>query len=177
MKLLILLFYLLSFLFGSKPAKNARIIIEDTIHRKQIGYQETGEKGKAGFAYLNKGSYRMMVEFPQQEGKWIKEKDRYETLAKASFNNKNRTYYYQGIEGYFAVRFAGTRRIESDEVKAVFREVRGERANQIVITEFKTRKDGARIEMNIKAITARKYKKQTQKTENDISTLSIPGQK
>ena len=175
MRILILLFAVGSILITSKPATKARVIIEDTILRKQVGYQETGEKGKAGFQYLNKGSYRLLVEFPQQEGKWIKEKKKDSTLAKASFNEKNKTYYYQGSEGYFAIKFEATRRVDSDEFKPVFREVKGERERQIVIAEFQTRKDGARVELTINAITAKKFKKATHKFENDISTISIQG--
>jgi len=175
MRLLILLLTFSSIFFQKKPATNARVIIEDAKLRKQVGSQVTGEKGKAGFQYLNEGSYRLLIEFPQQEGKWIKEKKQHSTLAKASFNEKSRTYYYQGTEGYFAIKFNATRRIDSDQFKAVFREVRGERERQIVIAEFQTRKDGARIELTINAVTAKKFKKATQKIENDISTISIQG--
>ena len=175
MKLLFILLTFSSFFFHKKPATNALVILEDARLRKQVGYQETGEKGKAGFQYLNEGSYRLLIEFPQQEGKWIKEKKQNSTLAKASFNEKNRTYYYQGTEGYFAIKFEATRRIGSDEFKPVFREVRGERERQIVIAEFQTRKSGARIELTINAITAKKFKKATKKIQNDISTISIQG--
>jgi hypothetical protein len=175
MRLLIFLLTFSSFLFQKKPATNALVILEDARLRKQVGYQETGEKGKAGFQYLNEGSYRLLIEFPQQEGKWIKEKKQNSSLAKASFNEKNRTYYYQGIEGYFAIKFEATRRIGSDEFKPVFREVKGERERQIVIAEFQARRDGARVELTINAITAKKFKKATKKIQNDISTISIQG--
>jgi hypothetical protein len=175
MRLLIFLLTFSSFLFQKKPATNARVILEDVKLRKQIGYQETGEKGKAGFQYLNEGNYRLLIEFPQQEGKWIKEKKKNSTLAKASFNEKKKTYYYQGTEGYFAIKFEATRRINSDEFKPVFREINGERERQIVIAEFQTRKDGARIEFTINAISAKKFKKATHKIQNDISTISIQG--
>jgi hypothetical protein len=175
MRLLVLLLVFSSFFFHKKPASNARAILEDTKLRRQIGFQETGEKGKAGFYYLNEGSYRLLIEFPQQEGKWLKEKKKHSTLAKASFNEKNKTYYYQGSEGYFAIKFESTRRVDSDEFKAVFREIRSERENQIVIAEFQTRRDGARIEFTINAITAKKFKKETRKVENDISMISIQG--
>ena len=49
MKLLILLLTFSSFLFQKKPATNALVILEDARLHKQVGYQETGEKGKAGF--------------------------------------------------------------------------------------------------------------------------------
>lgn len=175
MKLLILLLTFSSFLFQKKPATNALVILEDARLHKQVGYQETGEKGKAGFQYLNEGNYQLLIEFPQQEGKWIKSKKQNTTLAKASFNEKNRTYYYQGIEGYFAIKFEATRRIGSDQFKPVFREIRTERERQIVIAEFQTRKDGARVELTISAITAKKFKNATLKIENDISTISIQG--
>jgi len=175
MKLLIILLTFSSFLFQKKPATNALVILEDARLRKQVGYQETGEKGKAAFQYLNQGSYQLLIEFPQQDGKWIKEKKQNSTLAKASFNEKNRTYYYQGIEGYFAIKFGAIRRIGTNEFKPVFREFRGERTRQIVIAEFQTRKNGARVELTINAITAKKFKKATHKIENDISTISIQG--
>jgi len=175
MRLLILLFVAGSIFITGKPAKNARVILDDITNRKQVGYQEVGEKGKAGFQYLNAGNYRLIIEFPQQEGKWLKEKKQHSTLSKASFNEKNKTYYYQGSEGYFAVKFESTRRVDSDEFKPVFREVKGEREKQVVIAEFQTRKDGARIELTIKAITAKKFKRATLKVENDISTISIQG--
>ena len=117
----------------------------------------------------------MLIEFPQQEGKWIKEKKKHQTLAKATYNEKNNTYYYQGVEGFFSIKFESTRRIDSDEFRPVFREVRGGSDRQIVIAEFETRKDGARIEFTVKALTAGKFKKATQKIENDISTISIQG--
>ena len=116
-----------------------------------------------------------MIEFPQQEGKWIKENKKHSTLAKASFDEKHRIYYYQGTEGFFAIKFESTRRIDSDEINPVFREVRGEEERQIIIAEFQTRKDGARLELTVKAITAKKFKKATQKIQNDISTISIQG--
>jgi hypothetical protein len=175
MRLLILLLTFSSFFFHKKPATNALVILEDAKLHKQIGYQETGEKGKAGFQYLNEGSYQLLIVFPQQEGKWIKEKKQHSTLAKASFDEKNKTYYYQGSEGYFAIKFESTRRIDRDQFKPVFRELRGERERQIVIAEFQTRKDGARVELTINAITAKKFKKVTQRIQNDISTISIQG--
>ena len=143
--------------------------------RKQVGYQETGDKGKAGFQYLNEGSYRLLIEFPQQDGKWIKEKKKHSTLAKASFSERKRTYYYQGSEGFFAIEFEATRRIGDDQFKSVFRELKGEKNRQTVIAEFQTRKNGARIELKVQAITARKFKKATRKIQNDISTISIQG--
>jgi len=175
MRILILLLTFSSIFFQKKPATNARVILEDTKSRTQVGFQETGEKGKAGFYYLNDGSYRLLIEFPQQEGKWIKEKKKHSTLAKASFNEKNKTYYYQGSEGYFAIKFESTRRIDSDQFKPVFRELRGERERQIVVAEFQTRRNGARVEFTISAITAKKFKKATRKVETDISMISIQG--
>ncbi len=175
MRLLILLFAIGSIFITSKPAKNARVILEDATNRKQVGYQEVGEKGKAGFPYLNQGNYRLIIEFPQQEGKWVKEKKKDSTLAKASFNEKNKTYYYQGSEGYFAVKFEGIKKIDKEKFKPVFREAKGEREKQVVIAEFQTRKDGAQVELTVKAITAEKFKKATLKVENDISAISIQG--
>lgn len=175
MKLLIIILTFSSFIFQKKPATNARVILEDAKLRTQLGSQLVGEKGKAGFHYLNEGSYRLLIEFPQQEGKWSKERKKHQTLAKATYNEKNNTYYYQGVEGWFAIKFESTRRIDSDEFRPVFREVRGETQRQVVIAEFETRKDGGRIEFSVKAITAGKFKRAAKKIENDISTISIQG--
>ncbi len=176
MKLLILILSVFSFLFGKKPAPETKVILEDIGLQKQIAYHETGEKGKAGFNYLKEGNYTLSVQFPQQEGKWIKEKKKNQTLAKASYNKKNRTYYYQGIEGYFAIKFDAFKRIEKDKFKSVFKEEKLEDNTRLIrIAEFRTRKNGARIELQVKAITAKKFKKKTIKIHNEISTISIQG--
>ena len=175
MKFGILLVLLNFFLFAQKPATNARIILENVSVKQRAGFQQTGEKGKAGFQFLNDGTYQVKVVFPQQEGKWIKEKRRHSTLTKAAYNPKNKTYYYQGTEGYFTVKFTNVRRIEKESVKVVFREERNTDEPSIVIAEFQTRKSGAGIQMQIKAITAARFKNKTRDGENDITLLSFPG--
>lgn len=176
MKLLILILSIWSFLFGKKPAPETKVILEDAALKKQVAYHETGGKGKAGFYYLKEGNYRLSLQFPQQEGKWIKEKRKNQTLAKASFNEKNKTYYYQGLEGYFAIKFDSFKRIDKDKFKAVFREETKENNKRMIsIAEFQTRKNGARIELKVKAITAKKFKRTTLKIHNEISTISIQG--
>ena len=175
MKVILLIISISSFLFGKKPAPETRIILEDVSLKKQIAYHETGEKGKVAFLYLRESSYRLSVQFPRQEGKWIKEKRRHRTLTKANFNEKNRSYYYQGTEGYFVVKFKSAKRIDKEVFRPVFKEIKGEKGQQIVIAEFQTRKNGASIELRVKAITAKQFKRATMKIKNDISTLSIQG--
>ena len=99
MRLLILLLTFSSFLFQKKPATNARVILEDARLRKQVGYQETGEKGKAGFQYLNEGNYQLLIEFPQQEGKWIKEKNITVPLPKPVLTKKTRPTIIRELKG------------------------------------------------------------------------------
>lgn len=177
MRLLVMFLIVGSFLFQKKPAPNSLVILEEIRLSKQVGSQETGEKGRAGFAYLNQGNYRLIVQFPQQDGKWIKETRNTSTLAKATFDERYKTYYYQGIEGYFSVHFKGLKRIDKEQFRPVFREIRGDRKNQIVIAEFQARKDGAKFEVSVKALSAKKYKKATDKLGSDISTISILEQK
>ena len=161
------------FNFSQKPAINARVILEDA-KGEQVGSQTAGEKGKAAFQYLNEGTYRLKIVFPQQEGKWIKEKRRYNNLIKASYNPKNKTYYYQGKEGYFSIKFSDVRRIEKDQFKAVFSEDRRGNRTGITIAGFQTKRSGAGIQVTINAITAARFKKKTRKGEYKISLLSIP---
>ena len=97
-------------------------------------------------------------------------------MAKASYKEKNRTYYYQGVEGYFAVKFDSFKRIDKDNFKTIFSEQKQEDGKKLIgVAEFQTRKNGARIELKVKAITARKFKRKTLKIHNEISTISIQG--
>jgi hypothetical protein len=175
MKTLLLILSITAFLFGKKPVSEARFFLEDTGIKKQLAFNETGEKGRMAFTYLTKSSYRLSVEFPQQEGKWIKEKKRHSTLTKASFNEKNNSYYYQGTEGYFVIKFKSQKRIDKENFRPVFKEIKEEDGNKITIAEFRTRKNGAGLELRVKAITAKQFKRATMKIKNDISTLSIQG--
>jgi len=116
----------------------------------------------------------LVIAFPQQEGKWIKEKRKHSTLAKATFNEKNKTYYYQGEEGYFSVKLKKVRKIDSGSFRAVFKENKGDAEQQIVIAEFIAKKNGAQFSLLIKKLTAAQFKKATDKVGNDISMISIP---
>lgn len=161
--------------FSGNPASDAQVILMEKQGRKQVALQETGEKGKAAFHYLKEGSYSLGIRFPQQEGKWIKERPRHQTLTKATFNEKKQIYYYQGREGYFSVRYTSRRRMDRQTFKAVFRENKSEEGNTAVIADFSTKRKGAKLELQVRKLTARKFKKKTRKIRNDISMISIRG--
>jgi hypothetical protein len=173
MRLLLLLFIGLFPFFNGKPAKDAKIILEDIAGKKQFEMHTVGKKGKASFNHLVGGSYRLAIEFPQQEGRWKKQKPRHSTLTKATFSEKTRTYYYQGSEGFFSVKLNKFRRIDRDSFRAVFKEGRNEASQKIIIAEFIAKKNRAQFSMQIKKLTAKQFKKATAKVGNDISIISI----
>ena len=175
MRLLILLFIAIFPFFSGKPAKDTKVFLQDISGKTQFASQIVGEKGKATFQYLNGGSYRLAIEFPQQEGKWIKEKPKHSTLTKATYNEKNGTYYYQGSEGFFSVKLKKFRKVDRGSFRTVFKEGRGENENQIVIAEFIAKKNGAQFSLIIKKLTAKQFKKAANKIGNDISMYSIQG--
>ncbi len=175
MKILVFLFIIVIPFFSGKPAKDAKVILEDISGRNEIGSQTVGEKGKASFQFLNEGSYRLAIEFPQQSGKWLKEKQQHRTLTKATYNEKTRTYYYQGIEGYFSVKLKKFRKIDHESFRAVFREVRGDEEDKIIIAEFIAKRNNAQISLQIRKLSAKQFKRATDKVGNDLSMYSIQG--
>jgi len=177
MRLLLILFVALFQFFAGKPVKNVVVVLEDISGETQVASQTVGEKGKAAFLYLNEGSYRLVIGFPQQDGKWIKEKPKYSTLTKATFDEKRRCYYYQGEEGYFVLKFKKTRKIDRATFHPVFKELKGDAARRVVIAEFIAKKNGAQFYLQIKKLTAAQFKKKTDKIPNDISMISIRGVK
>ncbi len=174
MKLLTLLFIIVLPFFSGKPAMDARVILEDISGANQIASQIVGEKGKASFQYLNEGSYRLVIEFPQQHGKWLKEKQQHRTLTKATYNEKNGTYYYQGSEGFFSVKLKKIRKLDRESFRTVFKEGR-EDERKIVIAEFIAKRNNAQFSLQIRKLTAKQFKRFTDKVENDISMYSIQG--
>jgi len=176
MKLLILLMVAAFSIFTGQPAKNAQVFIQDNRTKETVAFQTAGEKGKVEFSYLKEGSYKLLIGFPQQEGKYIKTKAKYITLTKATYNIDAKTYYYQGQEGFFSVKFKGNNRIDTDNLKVIFEEVKTDKKDELLIgmVEFVVRKNGATINVAIKALTAKEYKKATDKLSKDISTISIP---
>ena len=177
MRLLLFWFIALFPFFAGKPVKDVKVVLEDISGKTQVASQTVGEKGKAAFLYLNAGSYRLVIEFPQQEGKWIKEKPKYSTLTKATFDERKRCYYYQGEEGYFAVKFKKERKIDRATFHPVFKELKGDAERNVVIAEFIAKKNGAQFYLQIKKLTAAQFKKATDKIPNDISMISIRGVK
>lgn len=161
----------------SKPIPKAILSLETGSGRGFIAMQQTGESGKAGFQYLDAGHYQLLVEFPQQDGKYLKEKPKHTTLTKVTYNGKKRIYYYQGTEGYFSVKLSRLKRIEKESLQAVFRERYTENRVQILMAQFQARRSGAAIAIQVEAITAAQFKKATDKLGSDISTISIQGVK
>ena len=162
------------FNLSQKTAEKAEVYLIDS-RGEIIAFQKTGEKGKSTFQYIEDGNFRIMLVFPQQQGKYLKEKRRHQTLTKAAYNQKNKTYYYQGKEGYFAVKFTGMKRLDSETFEAVFRENKNDDNLKIEIARFQTRKSGAQISLQIMALKAKQFKRYTDKAKNDLSLFSIPG--
>lgn len=173
MRLLLLLFIGLFPFFNGKPAQEAKVILEDIAGKKQFEMQTVGKKGNATFNHLIGGSYRLAIKFPQQEGRWMKQKPKHSTLTKATFNEKTRTYYYQGSEGFFSVKLNKFRKIDRDSFRAVFKEGRNDANPKIIIAEFIAKRNRAQFSLQIKKLTAKQFKKATGKVENDISIISI----
>lgn len=172
----IIILFIASSIFNlsQKPAERAEVYLLDS-RGEVIAFQKTGEKGKAAFQYIEDGNYRIMLVFPQQEGKYLKEKRRHQTLTKAAYNEKNKTYYYQGKEGYFSVKFSGLKRIDTANFKAIFHENKTDEEPEIEIAQFQTKRKGAQISVRVKKMKAKSFNKITRKTGNDISMYSIPG--
>ena len=177
MRILFLILTIFTFLAPGKPVLKARVFLESSRGNQLIAFQQTGEMGKASFKFLDAGDYQLTLQFPQQGGRWIKEKRRHRTLTKATFNKNNRTYFYQGEEGFFSVKIRGTKKIDKENFRAVFREKEVEDGVRIAIAQFRAKNQGAQITVFVKAITASQFKRFTEKVESDISTISILGTK
>lgn len=176
-RLLFIIFVFSCSVVFSKTIPKAVVTLESGSGKEVIGTQKTGESGKAGFYFLDPGYYQMLIEFPQQEGKYIEGKQKHSTLTKVTYNGAKRIYYYQGIEGYFSVKIIGLKRIDKETLQALFRErFKGEKL-QILMGQFEAIKSGASISVEVEAITAADFKKATDKLGNDISTISIQGTK
>lgn len=173
---LIVILYLSAFsIFQGKPAQHTEVYLERG--GNLIAFQATGEQGKVTFNHLDAGSYSLSLVFPQQEGKYLKEKPKHYTMTKASYNPKTKTFYYTGQEGFFSIKFINRSKVKSENFKAVFKEDREEEDTFSIIAEFGAHKDGASMGIFIKAITASQFKKATDKIGQDISTQSIRGLK
>ena len=177
MRFLVIAFLLISTLLSAKPVSKAKLILEPGSGREVIAVHQTGELGKVSFRYLDSGYYLLYAEFPQQEGKFIKESAKNTTLTKVTYNGKNHTYYYQGIEGYFSVKLSGMKKMKKESVQAVFRERHKDEKLQILMAQFEAEKDGASITIAVEALTASQFKKATDKLGSDIATISIQGVK
>ncbi|MFV0593600.1 MAG: hypothetical protein ACK5M7_19670 [Draconibacterium sp.] len=172
MKILAILLVIFNFLTPGKPAQKAEVYLEKGTD--VIAYQSTGEKGKATFQYLDAGSYRLLFTFPQQNGKFIKDTPKNRTLTKATYNARNKTYYYHGEEGYFSIRFYGLSKIKSENFQAVFSEEKDDDGTYIVVAKFGAHRRNASIGVSVQAITSGQFKKAVEKAGTDLSTLSIP---
>lgn len=177
MRLLILLLVSVIPFFTGRRTADVHVYLEDSTGTALLAYQKTGNIGEVAFKYLDGGSYQLSVELPQQEGKYIKEKQRHQTITKATFNIKTRTYYYKGDEGFYSVKIKKSKKIDKESFSAVFKEHRTEDENLYTIAKFLIKSDGGELGLVVRAITAKQFKRATEKIGNDISMISIPGTK
>ena len=173
MNLFIVLFFSILSIFVGKPAEETKVYLEKG--GQLIAFQVTGEKGKVSFKHLDEGSYKLLLVFPQQEGKYIKEKPRHKTMTKATYNTRKKAYYYQGTEGFFAIKFRDISKIKNENFLAVSREEFDEDEKSNAIAEFGIHNAGGSISVSVEAITAAQFKKAADKIGQDISTQSIRG--
>ena len=96
-------------------------------------------------------------------------------MTKATYNPKNKTYYYQGTEGFFSIKFRGISKIRSENFSAIFKEERDKEDKFNAIAEFGIHNAGGSIGIFVEAITAAQFKKAADKIGQDISTQSIRG--
>jgi hypothetical protein len=120
-RLLLIIFVFSGSVVFSKTIPKAVVTLESGSGKEVIATQKTGESGKAGFYFLDPGYYQMLIEFPQQEGKYIEGKQKHSTLTKVTYNGAKRIYYYQGTEGYFSVKIVGLKRIDKETLQAIFK--------------------------------------------------------
>ncbi len=172
--LFLLLAAIIPVLFG-KPASDTFITLKNSSTQETIAFQRTGAKGKVVFKYLDAGNYQLLIEFPQQKGKWIKEKPRHSSMTKAAYDERSETYYYQGSEGFFSVSFSSIRKHNNEKFNPVFREHRQKEGQPIEILNFRINRNGGQIKMKVKALTARQYQRKAEKASKRLSTLSIRG--
>ncbi|WP_303925290.1 hypothetical protein [Draconibacterium sediminis] len=173
MNLFIAFFFSILSIFTGKPAEETEVYLQKG--GRLIAFQATGEKGKVSFKHLDEGSYKLLLVFPQQEGKYIKEKPKHETMTKATYNPKNKTYYYQGTEGFFAIKFRDLSKIKSQNFSAIYREEQDGEDTFNAIAEFGIHKAGGSVGIFVEAITAAQFRKAADKIGQDISTQSIRG--
>lgn len=172
---MVLLFVAVLSIFSGKPANKTEVYLQKG--KQLIAFQATGTKGKVSFKHLDAGSYSISLLLPQQEGKYIKEKPKHESMTKATYNARAKTYYYQGTEGFFAIKFTGLSKVRGENFKAVFKEDKEDGDTFNVIAEFGIHRDGGSVGILVKAITAAQFKKAADKIGQDISTQSIRGMK
>lgn len=175
MKTLLFIFIVIFPFWTSQRASFVNFFLESGTGRGTVAFQQTGQKGMVSFEYLDAGSYYLLVKFPQQRGKWIEENPRQSTMTKAAYDPGKKTYYYQGTEGYFSIKFSGLRKIDSENFRPVFSEIRSEDGTKINVVQFQTHKKNGRIKIRVKKLTAAQFKRKAEKAEHDISTLSIRG--
>lgn len=171
---LFILLFIMPFWVGQRVAF-VNFFLESGTGRGTVAFQQTGQKGMVSFEYLDAGTYYLLVEFPQQRGKWIEEKPRHSSMTKAAYDEKNNTYYYQGSEGYFSIRFSGLRKQNKEKFNPVFREKQHEEERTIEILNLQVKRNGGQIKMKVKKLTARQYQRKAEKATERLSSLSIRG--
>lgn len=165
-----LLFFILMAQAG-KPLVDVKVYVEDLETGDIIASQEPSKQGLVSFNQLKKGTYRLVVVLPKQEGKYIDNKDKKYRVA---YHSAKRIYMLQEPIGFFVFRYSGLKNLTSSKVIPMY-ETHQLKNNKLrhIIGKFEVKNKQGSLTMEIDALTSRKFQKIMEQVRNDPELVLV----
>ncbi len=165
----------LMMLFGSSKGSSvegAGIYLETGTEQKLVAFQKTGESGKATFAYLDKGVYRILLDIPRQTGK-LEVKEVWSGDIQVGYHSEKKWYMFQELSGYFLVRFTRLSNLANSNITPMYELDENQRRGRIIIGKLEVEKKFGSLTLELLAHTQKKFFKLTDKYKNDAGMSVI----
>jgi|SRR5690606_10280045 len=165
---------IIGFLFTpGEPVPGAEVFIRQEGSNQPAAFMQTGDNGKATFAHLTSGIYRIEVTLPQQSGKLMRGRDNINCELQVGYHSGKKRYFLREPEGFFTFDFSKIKRLENKDITPVYNIFYNGEVKVVEIGKFEASGNNASFTFEMRAQKPKKFEKLVEKVRNDIEMITI----
>ena len=173
----LLVFFVLGFI-GSffkpgEPVPAVEVFLEQEGSTTPVAFQHTGDNGKATFANLPKGLYRIKVVLPRQSGKLMRGKDNINCQLLVGYHNEKQEYFLREDEGFFTICYSQLKKVSNKNVTPVYNLEKDKNNKMVEVGKFEVGSSNGSITMEIRAQKPKAFEKKVAKVRDDVQMVTI----
>lgn len=168
------IFAIIGFLFApGEPVPGAEVYIKQEGSNQAYAFTQTGDNGKASFANLPGGMYRIEITLPRQSGKMMRGRDNINCALQVGYHNDKKQYFLREDEGFFTIRYSKIKQFENKNITPVYNLQLENRSKRVEIGKFEVSGNNGGFTLELRAQKPKKFEKMVEKVRDDLGMVTI----